>query len=385
VSFYVFIPTGWYVLQAYSKICSDIIHVSNYIAPCTQRQEFDIPVAHGYLGFKKNIDRFCGTGVLGWSPSVADGSWIPIFATAPPKMNTLKIDRYRVLERERNLAPYSSDAPRVSSDWLGANRRPWLRSGLSGVGVGVDKPSTTLLTDTRDIKSNLASQQSFPRPPRYFWQRTNSASTHPFFDPPCVAEQNPPRRASSLFSRPCLRLSILMSPFTSTPPILFFVLRSYLTISRSVQLELQLYSPKLKLKGDNRGPVAAFSLDDKVSGKVLLDGSCHHTGRLSVTVSWLVSLPLCSLVYSRPAGGNFLLWKTSRRGQDIYTLPPFLQTCFPHINDVYQCMSSERRVGAFFPEHIFEKKTECVLFMSTQWSRVPEACISIFVRISPQL
>jgi hypothetical protein len=83
-----------------------------------------------------------------------------------------------------------------------------------------------------------------------------------------------------------------MSPSTSAFTILFSF-ATYLTISRSVQLELQLFSPKLKLKDDNRGPVASFSFDDKVSGKVLLDGSCHHTGRLSVTVS-LSASSVCS-------------------------------------------------------------------------------------------
>ncbi|KAF9445537.1 hypothetical protein P691DRAFT_263369 [Macrolepiota fuliginosa MF-IS2] len=59
---------------------------------------------------------------------------------------------------------------------------------------------------------------------------------------------------------------------------------SHVTTYRSVQLELQLYSPSLKVEDGSRGPLAVFSHNDKVSGKVFLDPSCHHTGKLSVTL-----------------------------------------------------------------------------------------------------
>ncbi|KXN92145.1 hypothetical protein AN958_09237 [Leucoagaricus sp. SymC.cos] len=67
-------------------------------------------------------------------------------------------------------------------------------------------------------------------------------------------------------------------------PSLQTAIYSHVTTYRSVQLELQLYSPSLKVKDGSRGPLAVFSQNDKVSGQVYLDSSCHHTGRLSVTL-----------------------------------------------------------------------------------------------------
>ncbi|KAF7763565.1 hypothetical protein Agabi119p4_8102 [Agaricus bisporus var. burnettii] len=79
-------------------------------------------------------------------------------------------------------------------------------------------------------------------------------------------------------------------------PTMPAAIHSHVTIYKSVQLELQLYSPKLQLKDDSGGPVAAFSFEDKVSGKVLLDRSCHHSGRLSVTLEG-------TFYYEKPLAG----------------------------------------------------------------------------------
>jgi hypothetical protein len=52
-------------------------------------------------------------------------------------------------------------------------------------------------------------------------------------------------------------------------------------------MELQLYSPSVKLHQehtDDRGPLAVFGDHDQVGGKVILDPSCYHTGRLSISV-----------------------------------------------------------------------------------------------------
>ena len=53
----------------------------------------------------------------------------------------------------------------------------------------------------------------------------------------------------------------------------------------SSRLELQLYSPSLKIhNADNRGPIAVFSQHDQIDGKVSLDPSCYFSGRLNVAV-----------------------------------------------------------------------------------------------------
>ncbi|TFK38120.1 hypothetical protein BDQ12DRAFT_121772 [Crucibulum laeve] len=60
---------------------------------------------------------------------------------------------------------------------------------------------------------------------------------------------------------------------------------SHVSTYRSLQLELQLYSPSLKVQEDgHRGPLAVFSEHDQVGGKVILDQSCFHTGRLTVSI-----------------------------------------------------------------------------------------------------
>lgn len=74
-----------------------------------------------------------------------------------------------------------------------------------------------------------------------------------------------------------LRLQRLRrSPSTS----LYKHVRTY----QSPQLELELSSPSLTVPDTSRSQLQVFSQSDKVSGQVFLDGSCHHTGRLSVTL-----------------------------------------------------------------------------------------------------
>lgn len=57
---------------------------------------------------------------------------------------------------------------------------------------------------------------------------------------------------------------------------------SHVSTYRSSPIELQLYSPALRV--DARGPLAVFNDNDQLSGKVMLDFQAHHTGRLVVTV-----------------------------------------------------------------------------------------------------
>jgi len=52
----------------------------------------------------------------------------------------------------------------------------------------------------------------------------------------------------------------------------------------SSQIQLQLFSPSLKVYEDGRGPVAVFSGHDQVEGRVTLDNDSYHSGRLSVSV-----------------------------------------------------------------------------------------------------
>ncbi|CAA7264395.1 unnamed protein product [Cyclocybe aegerita] len=59
---------------------------------------------------------------------------------------------------------------------------------------------------------------------------------------------------------------------------------SHVSTYRSSQLELQLYSPSLKVHDDGRGPVAVFSGHDQVGGRVCLDADAYHTGRLSISI-----------------------------------------------------------------------------------------------------
>ncbi|KAF9458236.1 hypothetical protein BDZ94DRAFT_1201451 [Collybia nuda] len=73
------------------------------------------------------------------------------------------------------------------------------------------------------------------------------------------------------------------------PPSSFVPTQTYSHVStyRSLQMELQLYSPSVKLQQehfDDRGPLAVFGDHDQVGGKVILDPSCNHTGRLSISI-----------------------------------------------------------------------------------------------------
>ncbi|KAJ2936768.1 hypothetical protein H1R20_g333, partial [Candolleomyces eurysporus] len=55
---------------------------------------------------------------------------------------------------------------------------------------------------------------------------------------------------------------------------------SHVSTYRVPQLELQLYSPALKV--DAKGPIAVFNDHDRLSGKVVLDWQAYHTGRLNI-------------------------------------------------------------------------------------------------------
>ncbi|KAF5314534.1 hypothetical protein D9611_007194 [Ephemerocybe angulata] len=68
-----------------------------------------------------------------------------------------------------------------------------------------------------------------------------------------------------------------------------FAVYSHVSTYRAAQLELQLYSPSLRV--DTRGPLAVFNDHDKLSGKVVLDSLAHHTGRLVLTVEGCFSYP----------------------------------------------------------------------------------------------
>ncbi|KAF9568301.1 hypothetical protein CPC08DRAFT_679979 [Agrocybe pediades] len=60
---------------------------------------------------------------------------------------------------------------------------------------------------------------------------------------------------------------------------------SHVSTYRSARLELQLYSPSLKVHHEDRsGPIAVFSDHDQVTGKITLDSSCGPSGRLTLTV-----------------------------------------------------------------------------------------------------
>ncbi len=75
----------------------------------------------------------------------------------------------------------------------------------------------------------------------------------------------------------------------------------------SSKIELQLYSPSLKVYSENgRGPMAVFSHHDQVGGKVTLDPSCGHTGRLAISVRLLFSSAKVCMTYSGQVEGSFL-------------------------------------------------------------------------------
>ncbi|PPQ73923.1 hypothetical protein CVT26_006549 [Gymnopilus dilepis] len=69
---------------------------------------------------------------------------------------------------------------------------------------------------------------------------------------------------------------------------------SHVSTYRSAKLELQLYSPSLKVHEDGTGPIAVFSDHDQITGKVSIDSTCHHTGRLAISIegSFSYALPI---------------------------------------------------------------------------------------------
>ena len=75
----------------------------------------------------------------------------------------------------------------------------------------------------------------------------------------------------------------------------------------SSKIELQLYSPSLKVYSENgRGPMAVFSHHDQVGGKVTLDPSCGPTGRLAISVRLYFSSAKVCMTYSGKVEGSFL-------------------------------------------------------------------------------
>lgn len=69
---------------------------------------------------------------------------------------------------------------------------------------------------------------------------------------------------------------------------------SHVSTYRSLQTQLQLYSPSVKVYQDHaedKGPLAVFSDHDQVGGKVILDPSCYHTGKLSISIEGAFMYP----------------------------------------------------------------------------------------------
>ncbi|EDR08178.1 uncharacterized protein LACBIDRAFT_297544 [Laccaria bicolor S238N-H82] len=81
------------------------------------------------------------------------------------------------------------------------------------------------------------------------------------------------RRAQSNSSGP--------RPPSSFTPVSIY---SHVSTYRSLLLELQLYSPSLKVNEASRGPLAVFSDHDQVGGKVILDSRSYHTGQLTISI-----------------------------------------------------------------------------------------------------
>ncbi|KAF8887600.1 hypothetical protein BD779DRAFT_1672726 [Infundibulicybe gibba] len=78
------------------------------------------------------------------------------------------------------------------------------------------------------------------------------------------------------------------------PPPLYAHVSTY----RSLQMELQIYSSSIKVMEQerrlNRGPLAVFGEQDRVSGRVILDPSCSPTGRLSISIEGAFLYPQSS-------------------------------------------------------------------------------------------
>ncbi|KAF8652356.1 hypothetical protein AX16_004386 [Volvariella volvacea WC 439] len=57
--------------------------------------------------------------------------------------------------------------------------------------------------------------------------------------------------------------------------------------TRSSQIEMQIYSPSVRVQEEKRGswgPLAVFSENDPIGGRVILDPSCSYSGRLTVFI-----------------------------------------------------------------------------------------------------
>lgn len=93
--------------------------------------------------------------------------------------------------------------------------------------------------------------------------------------------------ANDLNARPCFNISVIK----------VLLDRSFLLgltdRDRSLQMEIQIYSQSVQVPAEKRGswaPLPVFSDSDQVSGRIILDSSCSHSGRLSVSVRVPTSL-----------------------------------------------------------------------------------------------
>ncbi|TEB19162.1 hypothetical protein FA13DRAFT_1647360 [Coprinellus micaceus] len=75
----------------------------------------------------------------------------------------------------------------------------------------------------------------------------------------------------------------LPSPSEATPRSMMpLAISSHVSTYRASHIELQLYSPSLRVSA--QGPIAVFSDHDQLCGRVVLDHQAHHTGKLILSV-----------------------------------------------------------------------------------------------------
>ncbi|RXW19340.1 hypothetical protein EST38_g6505 [Candolleomyces aberdarensis] len=96
---------------------------------------------------------------------------------------------------------------------------------------------------------------------------------------------------------------------------------SHVSTYRVPQLELQLYSPALKV--DSKGPIAVFNDHDRLSGKVVLDWQAYHTGRLNIAIEG-------SFTYCEPSGVSSY---SERKKHNFFNLSKIVNVSPPQIND----------------------------------------------------
>ncbi|KAJ2916569.1 hypothetical protein MD484_g3854, partial [Candolleomyces efflorescens] len=97
---------------------------------------------------------------------------------------------------------------------------------------------------------------------------------------------------------------------------------SHVSTYRVSQLELQLYSPSLKV--DSKGPIAVFNDHDRLSGKVILDWQAYHTGKLNIAIEG-------SFAYPEPPGATPSV--SERKKYTFFNLTKTINVSPPQIND----------------------------------------------------